>query len=104
MPVGVLAAALTVSVTLAGLPEVGIAGFGAKLQVAPVGSPLEQLSVTDCANDPNAVTWNWAVFDDPSCTVTAPGAVRPKSTTCRVTGVSWVTVLASEPTVWMLKL
>jgi hypothetical protein len=92
VPVGVLAAALTVSVTVAGLPDVGIAGFGAKLQVAPVGSPLEQLSVTDCANDPNAVTWNWAVFDAPSCTVTAPGEVRPKSTTCRVTGASCVSV------------
>ena len=72
VPVGVLAAALTVNVTFAGLPDVGIAGFGAKLHVAFAGSPFEQLSVTDCANDPNAVTWNWAVFDDPSCTVTAP--------------------------------
>ncbi len=56
VPLGVLPAAVTVRVTVTGFDDVGLAGFGEKLQVAPLGRPLEQLNVTACANEPEAVT------------------------------------------------
>jgi len=51
-----LSAALTVSVIVTGLAVVGLTALdGEKLQVTPVGKPL-QLSVTTCPNEPKAVT------------------------------------------------
>ena len=101
LPGGVLVDVAIVSETVTGDEEVGFTVLdGEKLQVAPDGNPLLQISITAPLNDPEAVTWNvigCEVFGRFTVTLPGDGAPRPKSTTCRVTGASCVTVFESEP-------
>ena len=106
VPGGVLRLVPIVRVTVIGLLAVGLTeADGEKLQLAPEGSPLHE-SETIPLNDPEAVTAN-VMFCEVlgRLTVTEPGegAPRPKSTTCRVSGKSCVTVLLSLPTPCALK-
>jgi len=107
-PTGVPADTVTVIVTVTDDEEVGFTELdGENPQAAPAGSPAEQPSVTVSAKLPAAVTWNVLAPDAPPCaTVTAfgLGAVKLKSTTCSVTGASWVIALPSVPTACALKL
>ena len=57
-PAGVDVVVPIVSVTVIGTLEVGFTVFdGMKLQVAPVGNPLQE-RVTAPPKDPDPVTWN----------------------------------------------
>jgi hypothetical protein len=93
-PTGVPAAAVTVRVTVTGVEEVGFTELaGENRQLAPVGIPVEQLSATAPANEPEAVTWNALVPDVPPCDTVkefGDGVVRLKSTIWSVTDASCV--------------
>src|SRR5262249_6909406 len=98
--IGVVAAAVNVSVTVAGNADTD--AEGEKLQLTPAGIPLAgQESVTVPLNDPALETTN-AIPPDvlPCATVTLDGEGAPsaKSTTCKITGASCVIVAASVPT------
>jgi hypothetical protein len=88
-----------ISWTFAGVEDVGFTEFigcdppEVKLQAAPVGSPA-QVRATVWSNEPRAFTVNitggellgvFAVTDE------GERVLKLKSTTCRVTGTSWVT-------------
>ena len=90
---------VAVSVTFTGLPAVGVALGGSKLQVTPSGSPDGHASVTLPAKDPDALTTRLAVAPLPSARVTLPGEGLPKlkSTTCRITAASCVIWAESLP-------
>jgi hypothetical protein len=107
-PNGVPADAVTVNVTVTGAEDVGLTELdGENTQVAPVGSPAEQLSATVPAKLPAAVTWNVLAADVPPCATLNEfglGAVRLKSTTCSVTVASRVIESRSVPTACALKL
>ena len=89
-----------VKVTVSGLPEIGNTEVVSKLHAAPAGKPLQE-RVTSWLNDPEAVTSNAAdpeTLDGLTVRLPGAGAVRLKSTMCRVREKSRVVVLASLPT------
>jgi hypothetical protein len=94
------AGALTVSPMATGTVAVGFTALeGAKEQLAPAGNP-EHARFTDPLKDPRPVAWKLKVDDVvPRGTLTLEGfgAVKPKSTTRRVSGASCVVACASLP-------
>jgi hypothetical protein len=100
-PSAVPEVAVTVKVTVTGFPAVGLTeAEGKKWQAVPLGRP-EQLKVTGAAKIPEAVTWNVLPGDVAPCATTIElglGAVRLKSTMCKVTGTSCRSVCESVPT------
>ena len=105
LPSGVAIVVFTVMFTVAGA-EVVTAGFGlSKVQLTPT-TALLQASITTSLNAPWPVTCIWICCElNPctTCTLVGDGGPSAKSTTCKSTGASWVTVLASLPTPWTLK-
>jgi hypothetical protein len=101
-PTGVPAAAVTVKLTVTGEEDVGLTELdGENAQVAPAGNPVEQLSVTNPAKLPKAVTWKVLASDVspcPTATEFGLGAVKLKSTTCSITVASRVIESGSVPT------
>lgn len=99
-PVGVAVVLLTVTVTLIGLPVVGLTlADGEKLQAMPVAGVL-QLNSTVAEKDPNAPTCTVNCEPVPGNSVIDAGAGVPnvKSTTLTVVATWWVVVLLSLPT------
>ena len=100
VPRGVPAPVLMVKVTVSGLPETGNTELESKLQAAPAGNPLQE-RVTSWLNEPEAVTSNAVgpeTLEGFTMRLPGAGAVRLKSTICRVREKSRVVVLASLPT------
>src|SRR5690349_4609971 len=106
-PVGVAVVVPIVSVTVTGVLEVGVTELeGEKLQLAPVGNPL-QASETVPLKDPAPVTWNvigFELFGSFALRAVDENEPMPKSTTWSVRGKSCVTVFVSDPTPCTLKL
>ena len=98
-PVGVLADAENLSVTVVGSADTD--ADGVKLHVIPAGSPLAgHASVTVPLKDPAPVTRKAIpAYVLPCCTETLVGEGAPsaKSTTCKVTGVSCTIADTSVP-------
>jgi hypothetical protein len=90
-PVGVDVVVPMVNVTVTGVLDVGFTELeGEKLQVAPVGNPLQE-SETAALNDPDPVTWNVIGFEllgSLALRVVDENEPMPKSTTCSVSGKS----------------
>ena len=106
-PVGVEVVVPIVRVTVTGVLEVGLTELeGEKLQLAPVGSPL-QVSETVPAKDPAPVTWKvigFELFGSLALRLVDENEPTPKSTTWSVSGKSCVTLFVSDPTPCTLKL
>jgi hypothetical protein len=103
--IGVLAAAVNASVTVAGKADTD--ADGEKLQLTPAGMPLAgHESVTVPLNDPAPETTNATppdVLPCPTLTLAGDGAPSAKSTTCSVTAASCVIVAESVPAPCTLK-
>jgi hypothetical protein len=72
----------------AGFPAVGLTEAGVNEQVEPAGNPLVHESLTAWLNDPNALTCKDVTLDAFgrfALIELGLGALKPKSTTCRVT-------------------
>src|SRR5208337_5600390 len=99
VPDGLSEAVAMVSFTPTGLPDVGCALDGWKLHAAPLGKP-EQARFTVPLNSPNAFTWNCTggeLLGSLTAMLEGEGAVRAKSTTCKLSGIVNFSWLASIP-------
>jgi hypothetical protein len=101
----VLANVLTVNVTVAEAPLVGVTELGWNWQLAPEGGP-EQESVTEPVNAPSAEIRSEIgplTFPGTTLTLLGEGAPRLKSTMCNVRRTSCVITAESVPTACRLK-